>query len=77
MLERFFDSSARGLARVRSLRNGLHGSQLDSFAKQLFHSHYAITRAQTPSIGRALRLVGQQQPHPVKARKLASRKKDG
>ncbi len=41
MLEKFFDSSTRGLARVRSLRNGLHGSQLDSFAKQLFHSRYA------------------------------------
>jgi site-specific recombinase XerD len=41
MLEKFFDSSARGLARVRSLRSGLHGPQLDSFARELFHARYA------------------------------------
>ena len=41
MLEKFFDSSARGLTRARSLRNGLHGSQLDSFSRELFHSRYA------------------------------------
>ena len=41
MLEKFFDSSAGGLARVRALRNGLHGSRLDSFAKELFHARYA------------------------------------
>jgi len=41
MLEKFFDSSARGLARVRGLRNGLHGSLLDSFSTDLLHSRYA------------------------------------
>lgn len=41
MLEKFFDSSAGGLARVRSLRNGRHGSLLDSFSRELFHSRYA------------------------------------
>jgi hypothetical protein len=33
MLEKFFDSSARGLARVRSLRSGLHGSRLNSLTR--------------------------------------------
>jgi site-specific recombinase XerD len=41
MLEHFFDSSARGQARVRSLRNGPHGDLLDSFSGELFHSRYA------------------------------------
>lgn len=41
MLEKFFDSSAGGLARVRSLRNGLHGPLLDSFSSELFRSRYA------------------------------------
>jgi integrase/recombinase XerD len=41
MLEKFFHSSARGLARARSLRNGLHGSHLDSFSRELLHSRYA------------------------------------
>jgi site-specific recombinase XerD len=41
MLEKFFDSSARGLARVRSLRSSLHGTRLDSFAKELIHGGYA------------------------------------
>jgi hypothetical protein len=41
MLEKFFDSSTAGLARVRSLRNGPHGLLLDGFSKELFHSRYA------------------------------------
>lgn len=41
MLEKFFVSSPRGLARVEGLRNGLHGSLLDSFSSQLLHSRYA------------------------------------
>jgi len=41
MLEKFFDSSAGGQARVRSLRNGQHGELLDSFSRELFHSRYA------------------------------------
>lgn len=45
MLQKFFDSSARGLARVRSLRNGLHGSQIDSFAMDLFGSRYSSVTA--------------------------------
>lgn len=40
MLEKFFDSSRGGLARVRSLRNGPHGLLLDDFSKELFHSRY-------------------------------------
>ncbi len=41
MLEKFFDSSTGGLVRVRSLRQGVHGSLLDSFASELLHSRYA------------------------------------
>lgn len=41
MLEKFFDSSAGGQARVRSLRNGQHGELLDSFSRELFRSRYA------------------------------------
>jgi integrase/recombinase XerD len=45
MLDKFFDSSAGGRARVRSLRNGTHGSLLDSFSRELFHSRYATITA--------------------------------
>src|SRR3954464_14938556 len=41
MLEKIFDSSARGRARARSLREGLHGSLLDTFGDELLHSRYA------------------------------------
>src|SRR5689334_17679033 len=41
MLEKIFDSSTRGLARARVLRDGLHGSLLESFADELLHSRYA------------------------------------
>jgi integrase/recombinase XerD len=41
MLEKFFDSSKGGLARVRSLRNGPHGLLLDDFSKELFQRRYA------------------------------------
>lgn len=41
MLEKFFDPSAGGLARARSLRNGPHGLLLDDFSKELFQSRYA------------------------------------
>ena len=41
MLEKLFDSSISGLVRVRSLREGVHGSLLDSFSSELLHSHYA------------------------------------
>jgi integrase/recombinase XerD len=41
MFEKFFDSSTRGLVRVRSLRNGPGGSLLDSFSQELFHARYA------------------------------------
>lgn len=41
MLEKIFDSSGSGLVRARSLREGLHGSLLDSFAGELLYSRYA------------------------------------
>lgn len=41
MLEKIFDSSRNGLVRARLLREGLHGSILDSFAGELLHSRYA------------------------------------
>jgi integrase/recombinase XerD len=41
MLEKFFDSSTRGLVRVRALREGLYGEHLDKFSGELFHSRYA------------------------------------
>jgi len=41
MLEKIFDSSARGLARARSLREGSIGSLLDAFASELVKSRYA------------------------------------
>jgi len=65
MLEKFFDSSARGLSRVRSLRNGLHGSQLDSFAKELFHSRYANITVRKHLRSAEHFILGEPQPHPV------------
>jgi integrase/recombinase XerD len=41
MLGKFFDSSPGGLLRVRSLREGVHGSLLDSFSGALLQSRYA------------------------------------
>jgi site-specific recombinase XerC len=41
MFENFFDPSARGQTRVRSLRNSPHGSLLDSFSQELFLLRYA------------------------------------
>jgi len=41
MLEKIFDSSARGLARARSLREGSIGSLLDAFVGELLRSRYA------------------------------------
>ena len=41
MLEKFFDSSIGGLTRVRSLREGVHGSLLNRFSSELLHSCYA------------------------------------
>src|SRR3984893_15577839 len=41
MLEKLFDSSVGGQARVRLLRNGPHGELLDNFSRELFHSRYA------------------------------------
>ena len=41
MLEKIFDSSGSGPARARLLREGLHGSLLDSFCGELLHSRYA------------------------------------
>jgi integrase/recombinase XerD len=41
MLGKFFESSPGGLLRVRSLREGAHGSLLDSFCGALLQSHYA------------------------------------
>jgi site-specific recombinase XerD len=41
MLEKFFDSSIGGLARVRSLREGVHGPLLESFSSELLHWRYA------------------------------------
>jgi site-specific recombinase XerC len=45
MLEKIFDSSGSGLVRVRLLREGLHGSLLDSFSVELLHSRYANVTA--------------------------------
>jgi hypothetical protein len=44
MLEKFFDSSARGLARVRALRSGPNGLLLDSFSQELFQSFTFVHR---------------------------------
>src|ERR1044071_5638399 len=41
MLEKIFDSLGSGLVRVQSLREGLHGSLLDSYSGELLHSRYA------------------------------------
>jgi integrase/recombinase XerD len=41
MLDKCFDSSPGGLLRVRSLREGVHGSLLDSFSGALLDSRYA------------------------------------
>jgi|SRR5215831_906510 len=41
MLEKIFDSSGSGLVRVQLLREGLHGSLLDSYSGELLHSRYA------------------------------------
>ena len=41
MLEKIFDTSGSGPARVRSIYNGLHGAVLDRFSGELLHSHYA------------------------------------
>src|SRR6185437_11788171 len=41
MLEKIFDSSGSGPVRVRLLREGMHGSVLDSFSGELLHSRYA------------------------------------
>lgn len=41
MLEKLFDSSRRGLARVRTPRNGPHGLLLEDFSKELLQSRYA------------------------------------
>jgi hypothetical protein len=45
MLEKSFDSSKGGLARVRSLRDAPHGWLLDDFSKELFRSRYANVTA--------------------------------
>jgi integrase/recombinase XerD len=41
MLEKFFNSSRSGPGRVRSLREGQHGSLLDRFSGELLRSRYA------------------------------------
>ena len=57
MIEKIFDSSGSGLARVKLLREGLHGALLDSYSGELLHSRYANITARRHL--RALRLLGE------------------